>query len=114
MPNHIVTRESVMQALSNPNPAYVIAYVGRALVVLLDRQTREESATNTTREHNMRGFTGADARSGCIGAKYYIKHKTLQEWQIEQWTRPNKNEVPRLAKYWRQLDDEAHLKRAKQ
>lgn len=104
---HLVTKESIIMMLSNPNPAYVQAVIGRALVVLLNRQTREEAAANITNKHNMIGFTGADAKAGSIGAKYWIKHKTLLDWQVAQWTRPNRNGVPRLAKYWRQLDDEA-------
>jgi hypothetical protein len=99
--------------LSNPNKAYVIAVIGRALVVLLNRQTREESQANITNTHNMMGFTSGDARSGCIGAKYWLKHKTLQDWQVEQWTRVGSRGYPRLAKYWKQLDEEAQLKAAR-
>lgn len=114
MRRHLVTKESVIQMLSNPNEKYVEAVVGRALVVLLNRQTREESTTNTTRINNSIGFTGADARSGSITAKFWIKNKRLEPWMVQRWTRLNTSGVPRLAKYWRQLDNEAQLKQTTQ
>jgi hypothetical protein len=84
--------------------------VGRALVHLLNRQTREEQRDNTTRNLNDMGFTPADARQGCIHAKYYIKHKELAEWQMKYWLKPNAKGTLRLAKYWRQIDEEAQKK----
>lgn len=107
MSNNIVTRESLKEMLNNPNPAYVQAVVGRALVVLLNRQTREESQTNTTKIINSIGFAGCDARSGSITAKYYMKHKSLLPWQVQQWTKIGRSGYPRLCKYWKQLDEEA-------
>lgn len=107
---HIVTRESVVAALADERPRFVVAYVGKALVVLFNRQTREEASSNTTKEHNTIGFAGCDARSGSITAKYFLKHKTLLDWQVAQWAKPNVKGIPRLAKYWRQLDAEAQRK----
>jgi len=99
-----VTRESIIKMLNNPNPAYVQAVIGRALVVLLNNQTRDEQANNTTTQDNGIGFTGADARSGSITAKYFIKHHSLQDWMVEKWAKPNRRGIPRLAKYHAQLN----------
>jgi hypothetical protein len=99
-----VTRKSITEMLNSPNPAYVQAVIGRALVVLLNNQTRDEQANNTTTQDNGIGFTGADARSGSITAKYFIKHHSLQDWMVEKWTKPNRNGIPRLAKYHAQLN----------
>lgn len=84
--------------------------VGRALVHLLNRQTTEEANTNTTKNYNLRGFTPADARYGSIHAKYYIKNRMLQDWQVAYWLKPNAKGTLRLAKYWRQIDEEARKK----
>ena len=83
-----LTREQVV-ALVVREDAVGMNAVGRALVHLLNRQTREESRDNTTKNHNDVGFTPADARFGCIHAKYFIKHKMLNEWQVAYWRKPD-------------------------
>jgi hypothetical protein len=101
----LVTRDSLAQMLRNPNPSYVETVVGRALVALLQRQTKDEQATNDTRVWNSVGFSGADARSGTLTAKSFIKNRgKLQPWQVEKWTKPAKNGYPRLCKYAEQLN----------
>lgn len=107
MPKHIVTKELLTHMINSDKQVQV---VGRALVVLFNNQTRTEQASNDTVTNNMIGFTGADARQGSISAKYFIKHNTLLDWQINQWTKPNSKGTPRLAKYWRQLDQAAKRK----
>ncbi len=104
-----VTREN-LTALILRNDEVAMHAVGRALVHLLNRQTREEASSNTTKNHNNVGFTPADARFGSIHAKYYIKHRMLQDWQIKYWLKPNAKGTLRLAKYWAQLDEEAQKK----
>jgi hypothetical protein len=84
--------------------------VGKALVHLFRRQTEDEQASNDTRHHNMRGFTGADARRGSITAKYFLKHGELLDWQLEYWRAPNRRGVPRLGKYYGQIAEEAQRK----
>lgn len=106
----IVTRDSLQAMLDNPNQEYVIKVVGRALVALLKRQTEEEQNMNTTNLHNGIGFTGADAKAGSLTAKSFIKHQTLQDWQVAQWTRPAKNGYSRLTKYAAQLNEIAVAK----
>ena len=111
---HLVTRESLQALLDREDPAFVTQVVGRALVVLLKRQTDSEAQCNTVSVDNGIGFTGADGRSGCITAKTYIKRGTLDQWQIDRWTKKGKNGFYRLTKYWRQLDAEAKHKAALQ
>lgn len=111
MPKHIVTKQSLANMINGPRQVEVI---GRALVVLFNNQTRTEQSINTTQEHNMIGFTGADARQGSISAKYFLRHKTLQDWQVQMWTKQNSKGTARIAKYWRQLDQAAHAKKGAQ
>ncbi len=101
----IVTRDTIKHMLANDNPAYVQAVIGRALLSLLDRQTEDEKVCNDTREWNAVGFSGADARSGSLTAKFYAKHGKLLDWQVEKWTKPAKNGYPRLCKYAKQLNE---------
>lgn len=104
-----LTREQVVTLVTRTD-AVAMHAIGRALVHLLNRQTREESRDNVTRNLNDVGFTPADARMGCIHAKCYIKRGELEEWQVRYWQRPNAKGVPRIAKYWRQLAEEAARK----
>ena len=102
----MLTREDVIGLVVREDHIGMHA-VGRALVHLLNRQTKEEAIDNTTRVFNNRGFAPADAKRGCISAKYYIKHKKLEDWQLKIWREVNKNGIPRIAKYWSQLAEEA-------
>lgn len=108
----IVTRE-ILQNLVTRGDEVSMHAIGRALVHLLNRQTRDESDQNTTKYHNDVGFTGADAHAGSITAKYYLKHGKLEDWQIQRWTRTNKKGVARIAKYWAQINEEAEKKNEK-
>lgn len=109
--SHIVTRESLRKMLEVSSPDRKAKIVGRACLVLFKRQTEAEKADNDTKVTNMRGFCAQDARSGSITAKYFIKHGTLQEWQVEKWTKTDVRGTPRIVKYWRQLDEEANEKK---
>lgn len=106
-----VTRESIQAMLNNPNQDYVKAVVGRALVAIFSNQTIAEKAGNSTEEDNGIGFSGADARSGSLTAKSYLKNRTLADWQVERWTKPGKNGFARLTKYHKQLNQIAEMKR---
>lgn len=103
----IVTRESIQAMLNNPNPDYVALVVGRALVRLFERQTEAEKASNDTNVDNGIGFAGCDARTGTLSAKYFLKHKTLQPWQVERWTKIEASGFAKLCKYHRQLNEVA-------
>jgi antitoxin component YwqK of YwqJK toxin-antitoxin module len=106
----LVTRESLQLLLQSERGGEV---VGRALKAIFTKnQTEEERKYNDTKKFNGIGFSGADARSGSITAKYFIKHGRLEQWQIDQWTRIQKNGFSRLTKYWKQLNEiamEKHL-----
>jgi len=102
-----VTRDSIKEMLENSNPAYVQAVIGRALVVLFKNQTADEQESNTTNKDNGIGFTGADAFGGSLTAKFYIKHKRLEQWMVDKWLKAGKNGYPRLAKYHAQLNKAA-------
>lgn len=99
-----ITKESLIKMLKDERPGFREAVIGRALVAIFKFQTESEQAVNETRLNNMVGFTGADAYSGSLTAKYYLKHKSLLPWQVDLWMKPNVRGVPRIAKYWKQLD----------
>jgi hypothetical protein len=96
------TRESITRVLLENDRA-----VGRALVVLLSRQTTTEQARATTELHNERGFTSADAHYGTRNAKFFIAQGKLLDFQLAFWRKPNVRGVPKIAKYHRQLIEAA-------
>jgi hypothetical protein len=108
----IVTKEYIQNFLTN-NPEKRAEFIGRALVVIFNNQTEGEKAASVTNVDNGVGFTGGDAHSGCISAKYFLKHRSMLDWQIERWMKPNAKGTMRIAKYWRQLDAEAQRKASK-
>jgi hypothetical protein len=108
----IVTRENLQQMLDNADTQRRIQIVGRALVVLFNRQTEVEQQTNETNNLNGVGFTGADGHSGCLTAKSFLKNRTLADWQVERWLKKDKNGFARLVKYHKQLNEAAEAKRA--
>jgi hypothetical protein len=110
MTKPLVTRESLQKMLDEADDIKLQHIVGRALVVLFNNQTQDEKHANTTNKDNGIGFTGADAHSGCITAKSYIKNKSLLDWQVERWTRPARSGFSRLTKYHKQLNAAAEVK----
>lgn len=104
----LVTKQSLLKLLEDPIKRPHV--IGRALIVLFNRQTKAEKASNTTDEHNMIGFSGQDAHSGCLTAKYYLTHKTLQPWMVEKWMKVGTRNYPRICKYWKQLNQAANNK----
>jgi len=103
----ILTRESIINLLETNERA-----VGRALVVLTERQTYDEQENKDTKYNNGVGFTPADARMGVSMGKYYTKYGKLSEKQLAYWRKPNTKGVPRICKYWSQLIDAAKEKQA--
>jgi hypothetical protein len=85
--------------------------VCRALVVLFERQTEDEKASEHTRHENGRGFRPCHARMGTSMAKFYLSRGFLTQRQIAYWRREGK-EGMRIAIYWKQLLDAAHRKAA--
>jgi hypothetical protein len=100
-----LTKQEIVELILNNDHA-----VERALIVLFNRQTRAERATNSTRLHNDIGFTHADSHWGCINAKMVLGGRKLTPYQLAQWRKLDRRGTPRLAKYWRQLSEEAERK----
>lgn len=107
---HLVTKDSLQAMLDNADPELRIRIVGRALVVLFERQTEYEKSANTTNNENGVGFTGADGRTGVLTAKTFLKSRTLKDWQVDRWMVRGKSGYSRIVKYWRQLDQAAKKK----
>lgn len=105
MKNPIVTKSWINHQINIREGVALEAFIGRALVVLMNRQTRDEKVETQTKHHNKVGFTSGDGKGGTLTAFYYLKHKKLEPWMVEKWTRPN-----RLAKYHRQLNEAAEEK----
>lgn len=108
----IVSQNSLQLMLEDATTEKRIRIIGRALVALFERQTEAEKASNDTRVWNAVGFSGADGKAGSLTAKYFLKHGTLLDWQVERWMKPQKNGYARLCKYHRQLNQIAVAKRA--
>lgn len=85
--------------------------MGRALVHLFNRQTFDEKEHTDAKYDNGVGFNSSDARRGTITAKYYIRHKKLEEWQRKYWLQRDAKGRSRLGKYYRQIKEEAEKKR---
>ena len=85
--------------------------VARALVVLYERQTADEKASEHTKHHNNRGFRPCHARMGTSMAKFYLARGYLSPKQIAYWRKRGK-EGMRISIYWKQLLDAAHKKAA--
>jgi hypothetical protein len=100
----MVTKEYITGYFNTHTEQQNARFIGRALVVIFNNQTEEEKRASDVREDNGIGFTGADGHSGCITAKYFLKHGTLLDWQVDRWMKKNAKGTPRISKYWRQLD----------
>lgn len=109
----IVTRESLHQMITEANSVKRYHIVGRALVVLLNRQTREEQRAERTEVTNGVGFSSVDAEFGTICAKAYQEHR-LSTRMVDYWLRTGKSGFYKICKYHKQLNDEAVAKRNSQ
>jgi hypothetical protein len=104
----IVTKQLIIDRLTHRDRRFRELFVGRALVVIFNNQTRGEQSSNNTTDLNGIGFTGSDGKAGALTAKYFIKHNALLDWQLDKWATNN-----RLVKYHRQLDVAAQAKAAR-
>lgn len=107
----IVTRDSLKAMLEAADDEKRARIIGRALVRLFERQTADEKASDDTNRTNSVGFSNADAKSGSLTAKSFLKRGSLLKWQLEDWMRPV-NGYPRICKYAKQLNDVAVQKAA--
>jgi hypothetical protein len=109
----IVTRQSLQAMLDQADEQRRQQIIGRALVVLFERQTEAEKQTNDTKEDNGVGFAGCDAKSGTLTAKYFLKHRALLDWQVEKWLKRGSNGFYRICKYAGQLNEAAVARAAR-
>ena len=108
--SNIVTKYSLAKMIWEASDAKRAQIVGRACVVIFNNQIESEKQANTTAVNNGVGFTSADAKSGSITAKYFLKHKTLEDWQVKRWLKADRRGTPRIIKYWKQLNAAAQAK----
>lgn len=106
----IITKDSLQIMLDNASQAKRAQIIGRALVILFNNQTASEQSANVTDNNNGVGFTGADAHSGCLGAKSFLKNKTLLDWQVEMWMKLTRGGYSRICKYHAQINEAAEKK----
>ena len=109
----IVTKQSLAQMLNGADEAKRAQIIGRALVALFERQTAAEQSSDSTDQSNSIGFASCDARSGSLTAKSFLKNRTLLTWQVDRWMAPQRNGLPRICKYDRQLNEIAAEKAAR-
>jgi hypothetical protein len=106
---HKLTKEYIQSVLLREDAIGMHA-VGRALILLNNRQTESEQVTKEVLRNNARGFTPADAQMGTDMANFYTEANLLTRKQLAYWRRPNKGGIPRICKYWKQIQEEAMLK----
>ena len=107
----LVTRDSLQKMLDEADYNRKGQIIGRALVALLNRQTASEQNSAATLEHNNIGFAGCDAKGGTLTAKSFLKWGRLLDWQIEKWTKLQRNGYSRICKYHAQLNEVANEKK---
>lgn len=86
--------------------------VGRALIVLRNRQTADERSDENTKYRNGRGFRPCHARMGTNMADFFEKRGYLTEKQVAYWRKPMADGNSRIEIYARQLLEEAQAKAA--
>jgi hypothetical protein len=86
--------------------------VARALVVLYQRQTADEQATQGTRYNNGRGFRPCHARMGTSMATFFLKFGYLSDKQVAYWRVPQRDGKMRIEIYAGQLAEMAQVKAA--
>ena len=101
-----LTKEYIQSVLMREDEVGMHA-VGRALVLLNERQTPSERHAKEVLRHNARGFTPVDAEWGTDMAEFYKRTGRLTPKQLAVWRRPNAQGIPRICKYWRQLQEDA-------
>lgn len=87
--------------------------VGRALIVLRNRQTADEQTSEQTRHLNGRGFRPCHARMGTSMANFFERHGYLTEKQVGYWRTKMADGNSRIEIYSRQLLEEAVAKAAR-
>jgi hypothetical protein len=106
---NMVTKQEIIHALATNDRALY-----KALVLLNQRQTADERASETTRYTNGRGFNAAHAKRGTSMANFYLRAGFLTPKQKAWWRAPEaKGGAMRIAIYAGQLMEEAAAKQAR-
>lgn len=81
----------------------------RTLEVIYNRQTKEEQNSQSTMEHNNRGFTGIDGKLLSSFQEQVMKNKQLNRPTLLS---PKQIELckKKLPKYWKQIKQEIESK----
>lgn len=87
--------------------------VGRALIVLRNRQTADEQSSETTKHLNGRGFRPCHARMGTSMASFFERRGYLTTKQVNYWRAKMADGNSRIEIYARQLLEEAAAKAAR-
>lgn len=103
----MTTRNEIITLLRTNDKA-----IARALVVLTERQTADEQASQNTKYDNGRGFRPCHARMGTSMAKFFKARGYLTDKQISYWRVPQKDGKMRIEIYAGQLLDIAQRKAA--
>jgi len=103
----MLTKDAIIHMLETDKRA-----VARALLVLTDRQTADEQATENTRYLNGMGFRPCHAKMGTSMAKFFRRTGYLTEKQIAYWRTRDKTGAMRIGIYWKQLQEAAAMKKA--
>lgn len=102
-----MTKQQIIHLLRTNDKA-----IARALVVLNERQTADEQATENTKYANGQGFRPCHARMGTSMATFYLKNNFLTPKQVAYWRKPMKDGKMRLEIYAGQLLEVAKQKAA--
>lgn len=101
----MLTQDQILKLLETNDKA-----VARALVVLYERQTASEQATDSTNCWNGQGFSHAHAFIGTRMAKFYLNRGFLTPKQIAYWRKTTPKGRMRIGMYWKQLQQAAEQK----
>lgn len=94
----MLTKDNIVQLLKNNDKAII-----RALIVLTERQTLDERASENTKYLNGKGFRPCHARMGTSMANFYGRNKYLSPKQIAYWRALQKDGKMRIEIYAGQL-----------
>ncbi len=103
----MVSKAQIVELLKTDDRAVV-----RALLVLNERQTLDEQASEHTKYNNGRGFRPCHARMGTSMASFFMRTKFLSPKQIAYWRKPMRDGKMRIEIYAGQLAEVAKEKAA--
>ena len=98
MQNPSLTKDYIIDLLRRNDKAII-----RALVVLNERQTSDESSQEVTKYRNEEGFRPCHARMGSSMAKFYLERGFLSAKQIAWWRKITPSGKMRIEVYASQL-----------